>query len=638
MGRPATTVIYRLPIGVTTLAIGLLVGRSLTIGAAQGRGAIGTSSLSGIVLSADDIPKPIGRAVISLRDPTQFIDRHTVSNDEGRFDFQLLPPGRYFLEARRPAYVSIPYGSLRPGRPGTPIIVETNRPVRDVQVRLARGAVITGTVRDANGVPISGIDVSTRRIDSRPTPNQPYSPTRTDDRGVFRIFGLAAGRYIVYVVPAGTVPIQMPTDEYVDQMLGELTRARAGQSVGSAPPVGRETTGSDPVAQGRTFRPVPVYYPGVFTAEDAETLVLQAGEERSGVDIIARPVSASDIAGTIASSDLARIRGAVVALTKATQAGGAVPIRTEIQPDGTFHFSGVAPGRYLIVVTVPSLAAPSRRDGCEFASQELFVVGNDLIGLSLQLRPCLTIAGRLRFEGRSLPQPSSLQGVHVSLEPDISSQAISPLRLPAGDPPVGADGTFVLGGRGEILPGAYHFRVDLPGAELGRGWWLQSAVVDGQDVLDAPLQLTASSPATTSAVLTFTDQHTSLSGLLMSDGSASPVNYTMLAFTTRQEWWRTPYRRVAAQRVATNGEFRFQDLPPGEYYLAALTDLAPDDWRDPQFLAEIVPAAMRVTINPGEQKTQDVKISRFQSSFDRDVLKFEIRDSLHSPVKIDPRR
>ena len=54
----------------------------------------------------------------------------------------------------------------------------------------------------------------------------------------------------------------------------------------------------------------------------------------------------------------------------------------------------------------------------------------------------------------------------------------------------------------------------------------------------------------------------------------------------------------------------FDDLPSGEYYLAALTEADSDEWQAASFLSEVVPAAIKVTIGDGEKKVQDLRIGR----------------------------
>jgi hypothetical protein len=52
-----------------------------------------------------------------------------------------------------------------------------------------------------------------------------------------------------------------------------------------------------------------------------------------------------------------------------------------------------------------------------------------------------------------------------------------------------------------------------------------------------------------------------------------------------------------------------RDLPPGQYYVAALTDLEPQ-WQTPDVLDQLVPAALTLTIGEGETKRQDRRLTR----------------------------
>ena len=62
-------------------------------------------------------------------------------------------------------------------------------------------------------------------------------------------------------------------------------------------------------------------------------------------------------------------------------------------------------------------------------------------------------------------------------------------------------------------------------------------------------------------------------------------------------------------RASTDGKFRFTNLQPGEYFLAALSDFETADVFKPEFLEQVAAAAMKITITEGEKKVQDLKIS-----------------------------
>jgi hypothetical protein len=307
-------------------------------------------------------------------------------------------------------------------------------------------------------------------------------------------------------------------------------------------------------------------------------------------------------------------------LAKAGSTGVAASDRTILRADGTFRLSRVMPGRYLVAARAisPELykaslgstsGGPAPSGSCASAAETIVVSGSDVTGISMRLRPCLRLAGRLHFAQSTTLKPPTLSAARVMLEPDSTSgvPTFAPPRAPGV---VSADGRFTLGEFGDLLPGVYRLNLDVPGLEPGRGWWLESATAAGRDILDAPLEITTASPTVTEVVFTFTDKHTALSGALATDSRRQPHEYTVIAFPTNRDWWRTPFRRVRTARPDLKGQYAMQDLPPGEYYLAALTDLAPDDLRDPVFLDSIAPSAIRIMIGAGEQKIQNLRLAR----------------------------
>jgi hypothetical protein len=82
----------------------------------------------------------------------------------------------------------------------------------------------------------------------------------------------------------------------------------------------------------------------------------------------------------------------------------------------------------------------------------------------------------------------------------------------------------------------------------------------------------------------------------------------VIAFSADRSVWLPQSRRLRSVRPSTDGQFRFDDLPAGEYYVAALTDGDADDWQSSGFLAEAIQGAIKVTLGDGERKTQDLRI------------------------------
>jgi hypothetical protein len=270
--------------------------------------------------------------------------------------------------------------------------------------------------------------------------------------------------------------------------------------------------------------------------------------------------------------------------------------------------SAVPSGRYQLVTW---RSTTGENPKCEFASSDVQVVGTSTPAVTVTLKACLRIAGRIEVASDASRDAArtGLTGTQVRFELDRSVRQPTETELPLLAP-IGADGTFALGGALQrVVPGSFILSTSTPGGRPGAGWWLQSArTSDGRDVLDSPLVLTEDSPETTKIILTFTDRHAALSGSLVTAAGRPAVDYTIIAFTRNREWWRAPFRRVLTTRPATDGAFRLNDLPPGDYYLAALADVAPNEWLDAAFLERIVNLAVPVTIRSGEQATQSLQI------------------------------
>ena len=79
-------------------------------------GATGTATIAGSVVTDDAQAKPLRRARITLNAPELPVGRTVISNDDGTFAFERLPPGRYTVAGSKDAYVAMSYGARRTGR------------------------------------------------------------------------------------------------------------------------------------------------------------------------------------------------------------------------------------------------------------------------------------------------------------------------------------------------------------------------------------------------------------------------------------------------------------------------------------------------------------------------------------------
>jgi hypothetical protein len=83
----------------------------------------------------------------------------------------------------------------------------------------------------------------------------------------------------------------------------------------------------------------------------------------------------------------------------------------------------------------------------------------------------------------------------------------------------------------------------------------------------------------------------------------------VLAYAADPAMWGGTWRRVQAVRPALDGQYVIRGLPPGAYLLAALTDVDTDEWKDPAFLAQLVPASIKLALSESETKTQNLRLT-----------------------------
>jgi len=615
---------------VATLIIAFLLPLSLF---AQQRDSpvapVGTGEISGAVMSAGSQPVPVRRVVVSISGDALPI-RSAITDDAGRFVFNRLPAGSFSVTARKAAYLSTEHGSTKPGRASSRIALAAGEK-RAIALTIFKGAVIAGTLRDASGQPLAGVSVVAidTRLVSQSASITPEAAT-TDDRGNYRIFGLMPGEYVIAAGPAaaGTGEIGGRTAAEMDALLSQLSQ-RQNRGAAAASP------GTIVPATPITY--APIYYPGTPYYTEAGHFRVAAQEEREGVNFDVSHVPAATIEGVV-SGDVANLASAQLALVpdgpRVSISTGGI---TSVPPNekGEFRYGNLPPGKYRIVArarrgateAAPSLpgsgssigglvggappAGVNLTTGNElvYGVADVDVRGVDVKGVTLPMQTGGVFAGRVVFDAEKAPVPTDLTTIRIgasvvgggyiaqtgSTRVGTALSAVPPVNLKD-------DGTFLIIGLG---PTQYFVTSQLP-ANLASTWKLRSVMAGGRDLLDTLID--GPFVNLTGVTVTLSDKRTELSGTL-SSASGQPVSdYYVIAFSADRANWRFGSRRNMSARPATDGRFILPDLPAGEYLLAALTDLDPNDWQDAAFLEQVAPAAVRVTIGEGEKKVQDLRI------------------------------
>ncbi|HKW01683.1 MAG TPA: carboxypeptidase-like regulatory domain-containing protein [Vicinamibacterales bacterium] len=566
----------------------------------------GTATISGTVVTESGDGRPLRLATVSLTGGGFRGSLIALTDERGQFVFRDLPAGRFSLSAERAGYVATDYGAQHAGGLGMPIVLKADEHAT-VTVKLAKGAVIGGTVTGPDVQPASSVPM--RLMQYVPNPNngerQLTAPRAvhgwhwqqlTDDRGSYRFYGLPPGDYYVLALPQLSASARLPTSSEFDWARAVL------QAPGSAP--------AAPPAPGPVVSFAPVLYPGTADSLAAGAITVSAAEERLGMDFALQYVATATVSGVIVDPDGRPPQGSQGSLIMPSASLFiSTPMIVRPAADGKFSLSGVLPGQYVLAMRgaagTPAGTAPQSAPAQQtlWALMDVVVDGRDLSNLQVRLAPGMTVSGRVVFDGSSAKPPDDLRLVRINLQPIGEGVTVTPQDVQASQ-----NGTFVMTGVG---PGRYRLNALLPAAQAA-AWTLLSATMGGTESLDFPFEVRPGTDVS-DATVTFTDKPTEITGTLFDAAGRPTPKYFIMVFSTDRTMWRANSRRVRYVRPGNTGEFRLAGVPPGEYYVCALTDLDFYEMYSSEFLDPLAAAAMKMTLAAGEKRVQDLKIAALPS-------------------------
>ncbi len=615
----------------------------------------GTGAISGTVVLAD-AARPVRRARVTLTGGELRVAKTAVSDDQGNFAFTDLPAGRFTLSASKPGYVNATYGQKKPGRPGTPIQLVDSQKLTNLKLPLPKGGVLTGAVLDENGEPTPGTQVTAFRYEMRTGEKRltQAGNDQTDDRGVYRIYGLLPGDYVVRATPRNRLNDLTQVVQDVAQALGGRGGAggpggggggagaggagggRGGAGVGLGQNIqqllggrggggGQAATALQGIVAGLNGAEdgsasyAPVYFPGTTTSSSASTIALGVSEERQGIDFQLQLVTTATVSGTVTSPD-GDTSGVMLTLVNETEQALGGNINTaRVQQDGSFTFSNVAPGQYVVQArggggrggrgggggrggangnpaAVGANGQPAAPPEMLWGQTQVNVDGHPMTGVSVALQAGMKVNGKLQFEGGAAP--ADLTRVRVALSPSGTSNG--PDLAQNAPAQLDATGRFTISG---VAPGRYTVRVQ----GQVQTFTLKSAVTGGRDALDFPLEVKPNQDVA-DITLTMTTKTQELGGTLTDSQNQPATDYSVIVYSSDTQYWTPQSRRIVSVRPGTDGKFIVRSLPPGDYLMAAVTDVEPGAWFDPEFLQQLRASSARVTLAEGDKKTQDLRL------------------------------
>ena len=295
------------------------------------------------------------------------------TNEKGEYQFLRVPPGRYRISATRNGYVHQAYGESRNEgglSSGTPIVVRPGQVLHSVDFHLIPGAVIEGRILDNDYEPLSGVKVSLSRVRTMGGKRTLalVEKAQTDDRGIYRLFGVPPGSYYL---SATHRPSALPRAEHPT--------------------------------------PVPTYFPGVLSPQEATKIDIPPGAEYAGADMVLREALSYSLRGTVVDADGSPITSVRLYCRKQAGEGWASQAAGEGTTDraGNFEVTDLVPGEYL-------LSAYAKRGGRTLIGRAACTVsGKDVDGVVLVLGDGAEIQGKVIVEGSDEDSEPPQISVHV---------------------------------------------------------------------------------------------------------------------------------------------------------------------------------------------------------------------------------
>ncbi len=570
---------------------------------------VGTGAIKGRVVDGQS-GAAVARARVRLVGvQSQGAQRPSILTDDlGTFAFTTLPAGMYSIQVDKSTFLAgrYPEGGQTLRTALRTLTLADGQVLDGIAVSLLHGSAIAGRVIDSHGDPLENVEVRAMALprSGRGRP-QMRSSTSTNDIGEFRVARLPAGRYLLMVVP------RRFDFNPTEQLVADL-------------------------------QPVPTYYPGVLSIEQAQPITVERGMSLTGLDVMALEGVSSVVSGTAIdpSGQPVRGNGSIMArtVTETTGFNGGPVGNGLIKADGTFQIK-LPPGEYQLEAR-GSRPQQQPGDAPLVGSARVSVTG-DISGLAIVMGGGARISGRLVFEGANEPPPF----------PTANAGA---MRVTFGSP----DGSLCQAGRSTLAPD-WTFTVESVTGTCRTQfagnipkWTVKAIMHDGKDLFDRPM--TFDSQQWKDVEIVLTDKRTELTLQVADEQGAPTRDYVALVFSTdKTRWELNPSRYVrpyvplvssagsaglgstttsfsviggvagstfttsATTVVPSSGGSAAKPdtlvgMPAGEYYVVALDDIDGESLRDPDLLEQLSRGASRVTLNeamPTQVSLRRVKLA-----------------------------
>lgn len=465
-------------------------------------------------------------------------EQSVFTDRQGAFQFKGLDRSAYRVSVSAPSYI---YPPRDPANSQLP----TYRPGDSVTLTLMKGGVVTGTVTNSAGEPVVAIAVRAQMIrdgNGRHVTEGPILQRSTDDRGVYRIYGLPPGTYVLMAGGANSYSF-LPNPFELEAL---------------------------------------TYAPSA-TRDTAAGINIRAGEETTGVDIRYRAEPGRIVSGQV-NMPPDYLSFSVMLMTPEDAEVSWSSFQTP-PPSAThsFAFSGISDGDYTLVAQ----AHAQNGDRSVSTVKRIKVRGADVTGIELTTSPLSSVAGRVILEDSKAPEcadkkRAELNEIFVSAwHNDTAAAKEMPRYVWSWGTPVAPDaqGNFTL----RSLAAAQYYFIARSSA---RYWYLQSITFTppaaaGAKTPSKPIDATRvwtnvkAGDKLTGLSITLAQGAASLRGKIgLGEGEQVPVKLFVILAPAERERADDVLRFYVAP-VSADGKIALNNIAPGRYWV--LTQTANDE-------------------------------------------------------------
>jgi carboxypeptidase family protein len=516
-------------------------------------------SIDGVVRS-NATGQPLRRAQVILNPVgTRAGGRFQVTNEDGKFSFPKVAPGRYSISVERDGFLRLSAGRLGSYKMPPVFSVQPGETVGTLDFGMIPSGLISGRVKFDDAEPAAKVAVQLYReyYDRGRRGYQTAASGFTNDRGEYRLGGLEPGSY--YVAALYRAPAHPASAE---------EEARTDQA-------GKPT---------KDLSYAVTFFPEVQKMAEAVAVGVQGGEEVGGIDIFLTQVHTVRVRGRVVSA----LSGQTIQTPSLAvrwndpdnTASVSAVAEVSFDKDQNFEIKGLTAGPYWLI-------ASGTDDGKTLMARTPLNVGDqDVDGINIAIGPESIWKGKIRVEG---DDPPTFAGLVVSLEPRRATA--QRVRADVSDNgefavafwPNETYDLFVENADNEYLKEVHVATADR------RVMGLQAELGDAPPPLDVVLSANGGQV---------------LGRAVMNDSMVVASGAAIQLIPDPPDGRRQAYKSTYADEY---GNFLLRGIAPGKYLLVAWLDQAPCDVHNPDDMPACRAHGVVVTVD--ESSGQSVQVT-----------------------------